>query len=131
MRGFVPVIVTTGAFALALTHQRLESLMRLLTLTAVLAASVAAPAFAEDLQFTLINNSASAIVEMYLSPHEQNTWGDNILSVPSVASGTQGAISVTDGETVCDYDIKVVLEGGASGESTQNLCELSTFTVHD
>ncbi len=105
--------------------------MRLLTLAAVLTASVAAPAFAEDLQFTLINNSSNDIIEMYLSPHEQNTWGENILSVPSVAAGAQGTISVTDGETVCDYDIKVVVTGGASGESTQNLCELSTFTVHD
>ena len=105
--------------------------MRLLTLAAVLAASAAAPAFAEDLQFTLINNSSNDITEMYLSPHEQNTWGENILSVPSVAAGTQGTISVADGETVCDYDIKVVVTSGATAESTQNLCELATFTVHD
>jgi hypothetical protein len=105
--------------------------MRLLTLAAVLAASVAAPAFAEDLEFTLINNSSHEITEMYLSPHEQNTWGENILSVPSVAPGTEGTISVTDGEQVCDYDIKVVVAAGASAEVTQNLCEMSTFTVND
>lgn len=105
--------------------------MRLLTLAAVLVASASAPAFAEDLQFTLINNSSHAITEMYLSPHEQNTWGDNILTVPSVDPGVQGNISVTDGETVCDYDIKVVTAEGGTGEVTQNLCEMATFTVHD
>ena len=105
--------------------------MRLLTLAAVLAASAAVPAFAEDLQFTLINNSSHSITEMYLSPHEQDTWGANILTVPSVDPGVQGNISVTDGETVCDYDIKVVTAEGSTGESTQNLCELSTFTVND
>ena len=76
--------------------------MRLLSIAAVLAASFSAPVFAEDLQFTLINNSSHTLTEMYLSPHEKDTWGENILSVPEVAPGVQGTISVTDGETVCD-----------------------------
>lgn len=105
--------------------------MRLLSLAAILVASAAAPAFAEDLQFTLVNASSHDITEMYLSPHDQNTWGDNILTVDAVAAGTQGEISVADGETVCDYDIKVVTAEGTSGEVTQNLCDLKTFTVHD
>lgn len=105
--------------------------MRLFSLAAVLAASFAAPALAEDLQFTLVNNSSHAITEMYLSPHQTDTWGENILTVDQVAPGTQGSISVTDGETVCDYDIKVVVAEGTSAEVTQNLCELSTFTVNN
>lgn len=105
--------------------------MRLFFLTAVLVAGVAVPVLAEDLQFTLINNSSHDITEMYLSPHEEDTWGENILTVASVAAATQGDISVTDGETVCDYDIKVVTDEGTSGEVTQNLCELATFTVND
>jgi hypothetical protein len=105
--------------------------MRLITLAAILAVSAVAPAFAEDLEFTLINNSSHDVTEMYLSPHEQNTWGENILSVPSVAAGTQGTISITDGEEVCDYDMRFVTADGASVEDTQDMCKLGTFTLND
>ena len=105
--------------------------MRLLTLAAVLAATFAAPALAEDLEFTLINNSSHDVAEMYLSPHSQDHWGENILSVPAVVAGTQGTISITDGEAVCDYDMRFVTSDGASVEVTQNMCELGTFTLND
>ena len=105
--------------------------MRLLTLAAVLAASVAAPAFAEDLQFTLINNSSHDVTEMYLSPHEKDSWGENILSVDKVGAGTQGTIGITDGETVCDYDIRFVTADGAIVEDTQDMCKLGSYTLHD
>lgn len=105
--------------------------MRPYLLAAGLVATLAAPALAEDLQFTLINDSSHAIVEMYLSPSQQDTWGENILSVPSVEPGTQGTIGVTDGETVCDYDMRFVTAEGATLEATQNMCELTSFTVTD
>ena len=105
--------------------------MRLYALAAVLVATIAGPAAAEDLQFTLINDSSHAIVEMYLSPTHQDTWGENILSVPSVDAGTQGTIDITDGETVCDYDMRFVTAEGATLEATHNMCELASFTVTD
>lgn len=105
--------------------------MRLLTIAALLTASAAVPAFAEDLQFTLINTSSHDIVEMYLTPHEKDTWGPNILSVPSIAAGTQGVIGITDGETVCDYDIRFVTADGITVDATQDMCKLATFTFKD
>lgn len=105
--------------------------MRLLSLAAILAASASGPAFAEDLQFTLINNSTHDITEMYLSPHEKDSWGENILSVDKVAAGTQGKISITDGEEVCDYDMRFVTADGAKVEDTQDMCKLGSFTLHD
>ncbi|MGV8988285.1 MAG: hypothetical protein ACOH2H_18595 [Cypionkella sp.] len=105
--------------------------MRLLPLAAVLAASFAVPVFAEDLEFTLINNSSHDITEMYLSPHEQDSWGENILNVDMVAAGTQGSISITDGEEVCDYDMRFVTADGATVEDTQDMCKLGSFTLHD
>lgn len=105
--------------------------MRLLTLAAVLVASAAMPAFAEDLQFTLINNSSHDITEVYLSPHEKDSWGENILSVDKVDAGTQGTITITDGESVCDYDMRFVTADGATVEDTQDMCKLGSFTLHD
>jgi hypothetical protein len=96
-----------------------------------LAALAATPVMAEDLEFTLINNSSLKLVEMYVSPHEQDSWGENILSVPSVDPATEGQITITDGETVCDYDLRFVMENGNDVSGTQDLCKLSTFTLND
>jgi hypothetical protein len=91
----------------------------------------AMPALAEDLEFTLINNSSHDISELYLSPHEKDSWGENILSVPAVEAGTQGTISITDGEAVCDYDMRFVTADGATVEATQDMCKLGSFTLND
>ncbi|NBZ88583.1 hypothetical protein [Stagnihabitans tardus] len=91
----------------------------------------ATPVMAEDLEFVLINNSSLKLVEMYVSPHEAEDWGENILSVASVDPGTEGTISIADGATVCDYDMRFVMENGNDVSGTQNLCELATFTLHD
>lgn len=105
--------------------------MRTYLLAAGLVASLAAPAVAQDLQFTLINDSSQAIVEMYLSPTNTDTWGENILSVASVDPGTEGTIGITDGQEVCDYDMRFVTAEGATLEATNNMCELTSFTLTD
>ena len=105
--------------------------MRYCVLAAGLVATLAVPAMAQDLQFTLVNASSHAIVEMYLSPTHQDTWGENILSVASVDPGTEGTIDITDGEEVCDYDMRFVTAEGATLEATHDMCELATFTVTD
>ena len=102
--------------------------MRRLALALVLLAS---PAVAEDLEFTLVNNSSLKLVEMYVSPHEQDSWGENILNVDAVEPGTQGTISIADGETVCDYDMRFVMDNGNDVSATQDLCKLTTFTLND
>ncbi len=128
---YVALVCGRGASPDKTTHINLESVMRLLTVAAILAVFVAAPAIAEDLQFTLINTSSHDIVEMYLTPHEKDTWGPNILSVPSIPAGTQGTIAIADGETVCDYDIRFVTGDGITVDATQDMCKLATFTFHD
>jgi len=98
---------------------------------ALLATVVATPALAEDLVFTLINESSHTIVEMYVSPVEEENWGENILTVAEVPPGGGGDVTIADGLDVCDYDIRLVsAEGGDSGV-TQNLCEMTTLTVSD
>lgn len=101
---------------------------RILLLAATLAA--ASPAMAEDLVFTLINNSSVTITEMYVSKQSADTWEENILD-GSVDAGTQAEVTIADGETTCDYDMRFVGDNDATVEVSQNLCELGTYTLTD
>lgn len=91
----------------------------------------AGPALAEDLVFTLVNNSSHAIVEMNVSSVDEENWGENILMVDAIAPGTQGEVTIADGLTVCDYDLRFVTDTGIEATKTQDLCEINTFTVND
>lgn len=100
-------------------------------LAAVIATVVATPVLAEDLIFTLVNDSSHSITEMYVSPVGEDQWGDNILTVDAVDPGISGDVTIADGLEVCDYDLRFVTAEGAEAEKTQNLCEIATFTVSD
>ncbi|KAF0137849.1 MAG: hypothetical protein FD152_159 [Xanthobacteraceae bacterium] len=98
---------------------------------AALATLVTTPAMAEDLIFTLVNDSSLAITEMYVSAVGEDQWGENILMVDAVEPGVSGDVTIADGLEVCDYDLRFVTAEGAEAEKTQNLCEVATFTVSD
>lgn len=98
---------------------------------AALATFVTTPALAQDLIFTLVNDSSLAITEMYVSPVGEDQWGENILTVDAVEPGVSGEVTIADGLDVCDYDLRFVTSEGAEAEQTQNLCEIATFTVTD
>ena len=104
--------------------------MRSTALIIAIALTTAAPAFAEDLVFTLVNNSSVNVTEMYVSKHSADTWEENILS-STVDAATEADITIADGETTCDYDMRFVADSGATIEVTQNLCELATYTLTD
>jgi hypothetical protein len=97
---------------------------------ATLATLIATPALSEDLVFTLVNDSSQAIVEMYVSPVGEDQWGENIL-YGAVDPGVSGDVTIADGLDVCDYDLRFVSAEGGEVEQSQNLCELTTFTVSD
>lgn len=90
----------------------------------------AAPVMAEDLIFTLVNDSTHTLTEMYVSPVGEAEWGENIL-LTTVEPGVSGDVTIADGLEVCDYDMRFVSVEGGEVEQTQNLCELGTFTVTD
>jgi hypothetical protein len=73
---------------------------------------VATPALAEDLVFTLVNDSSHTIVEMYVSPVGEELWGENILTVDAVEPGMSGDVTIADGLDVCDYDLRFVAPKG-------------------
>jgi hypothetical protein len=98
---------------------------------AAIATLIATPTLAEDLVFQLVNDSSHSITEMYVSPVDQDQWGENILTVDAVDPGVSGDVSIEGGTEICDYDLRFVTAEGAEAEQTQNLCEIATFTVSD
>lgn len=98
---------------------------------AAIATLIATPTLAEDLVFTLVNDSSHSITEMYVSPVGEDQWGENILMVDAVDPGVSGDVTIADGLEVCDYDLRFVTAEGAEAEQTQNLCDMGTFTVTD
>ena len=113
----------------------INTVMKLLTLASALAipavALFAQAAHAEDLQFTLKNDSSSRLVQFYVEAASVNTWGENIL-YHSIKSGESGKVLIEDGKTTCTYDIKgVFADGSHIEEENINLCELGSYTYHD
>jgi hypothetical protein len=98
---------------------------------AALATLIATPTLAEDLVFTLVNDSSYSIVEMNVSPVGEDNWGENILMVDAVEPGVSGDVTIADGMEICDYDLRFVTAEGAEATKEQNLCEIATFTVND
>ncbi|MEE2949852.1 MAG: hypothetical protein VYD57_01170 [Pseudomonadota bacterium] len=89
------------------------------------------PAFAEDLAFTVVNDTSSTVVEFYVSPVDTDDWEENMVS-SAVAPGDEVTATIADGRSVCDYDIRAVFEDGEEAESRDvNLCDLGTFTLHE
>ena len=104
--------------------------MRLTILAAALTL-VAAPVFAEDLLFELINASSANLQELYVSASQADEWGDDILGLDVLAAGEQGTVTIADGMTVCEYDMRFVMDSGVTVDGSANLCELGSFTLND
>lgn len=105
---------------------------RLLTLTAVAASLLAAPAFAEDLTFTYTNKTGSAVTHFYASPSASNEWGDDILGRDVLNPGEAGTVTIADGERTCTYDLRSEFsDGDVVQEDKVNLCELGSYTLHE
>jgi len=118
------------ARAVRMVGIRLEFHMKIKILAAVFGL-LAAPAFAEDLVFTLINDSSQPLSNLYVSLPESAEWGDDILGVDVLAVGETGTVTIAGGSALCSYDLQFVMENAATMEGTANLCETNTFTLTD
>jgi hypothetical protein len=107
--------------------------MRLNTFAATFAvvAACAAPAMAEDLVFSLINNSTANLQEFYVSAAEADTWGDDILGMDVLAAGENGDVTIADGMDTCTYDMRFVMDNGNTIEGSADLCTTNEFTITD
>jgi hypothetical protein len=122
--------------AIRAKRPEIGAFMHIKTLAAALAAALAlsafaAPALAEDLVFTLINNSTQPLANLFVSLPEAAEWGDDILGVETLGVGETGTVTLTGGKEICKFDLQFVMENEAMIEGTADLCETNTFTLTD
>jgi hypothetical protein len=92
------------------------------------------PASADDLVFTLDNQSSEAVSEFYVSTLQSNSWEEDILGEDILPSGDSAEITISNADGRCMFDIRIVYEGGSVIEEREiDLCNLDdeTYAVTD
>lgn len=99
---------------------------------ALASAFAVAPAYAEDLVFMLDNKTSGDINEFYVSAVDVDNWEEDILGQDVLSAGNFARITIADGKSVCEYDLKFVFADGEEMEERAiNLCETGSYTVSD
>jgi hypothetical protein len=91
--------------------------------------ALATTASAEDLVFTLNNNTDYTLMEFYASPTDVSNWEEDILGADVLGTGQSVQITIADGRSTCDYDLRMVFDDGDIVEDAANLCETGSYTV--
>jgi hypothetical protein len=112
---------------------RLRPVAATLAAVSLFAVLGAQSVFADQRDFTLINNTSIPLNNVYVSPADTKNWEEDILGRDTLPSGESVAISfpkAVDG--VCAYDIKVLGPLGESGFLYGvDLCSTTTVTFSD
>jgi hypothetical protein len=95
--------------------------------------ALAGSALAQDVEFTIINNSSVDLHYFYTTPSNDDSWGEDLLAEMGVLeSGYQATAMIGDGSDQCLYDFKFL---GAEGEelivTEVDICTLSSYTLVD
>lgn len=106
----------------------------MIALATAVAALWAAPAFAQEVVFTLDNQSSGAINELYVSTLDSNSWEEDILGQDVLPAGEQAEVTISNTDGRCEFDVRIVYDDGSiTDERKINLCNLdnATYTVTD
>ena len=99
---------------------------------ALLLVALPGVALAEDLVFTLTNNSSYAVKSLFTSPADVNTWEEDVFGEQYLPAGNFVEVTIGDGREQCVYDMKFVLEDDSEFiEPGVDLCELGEYTLSD
>lgn len=89
-------------------------------------------ASAEDLVFMLDNQSKTDLSEFYTSPVDVNNWEQDVLGQDVLAAGSATKVTLSDGRSVCNYDMKFVFSDDTTLEKDGvNLCDTGSYTLTD
>lgn len=99
------------------------------TLMAMVAVLAAAPALAQDIQFTIVNQSGVDITELYARAAGAGDWEENILAGATLPSGNDGTVTIA-GAGACEFDLRMVFADGDTLEDRANLCENPSYTIN-
>lgn len=97
-----------------------------------LAVSLGTPALAEDLVFTLTNGTSQVLTHFYTSPVGVDEWEEDVFGTDVLAPGESVDITIADGRTVCEYDMRFEFGGSDTLETTvdtQDLCALGAYEI--
>lgn len=110
------------------------AIKKLLAGAALASVFAVAPAYAEDLVFTLNNQSSGAVNELYVGPPESNTWGEDILGQDVLDSGQTATVTIYNADGKCAWDVRIVYDDGSvTDERNIDICTLEngTYDVTD
>jgi hypothetical protein len=108
--------------------RRLTAIVSICSLTMLLALN----AFAQGKQdFTVVNETGVEIAELYVSPHNINSWQEDVLGQDTLPSGEAVEIKFGRTEKAKLWDLKIVdSEGNSIVWTNLNLLEISKVTLH-
>lgn len=87
-------------------------------------------AFAGAQDFTLVNKTGVDIHYVYVSPHNSNDWGSDVMGKDALANGDSVHITFNAGDKAAYWDIRVEdTSGGFLEWDNFNLKEISTITL--
>ena len=90
-----------------------------------------APFFPGEQDFELVNNTGVEINALYVTPHNANEWGDDILGVDTLPAGESLEIKFSRKETAKMWDLRIEDEDGAFIEwESLNLLKISTVKLY-
>lgn len=87
--------------------------------------------FAQIQDFTLVNDTGVTIHHVYITQHNSDTWGEDIMGTDVFMDGDETDISFQSIEDVCLWDLKIDdADGNAITWYNIDLCEYYTVTLH-
>ena len=108
----------------------MKTLLSLCTGAMLLVAN-ATTAFAGDQDFTLVNKTGVEIHALYVSPADQNEWGEDILGKDTLPAGESTDIEFDAEEEAAKWDLRVQDKDGNAIEWTDlDLTEISKVTLN-
>lgn len=94
------------------------------------ALAVSAAALAGDQDFVLVNKTGLTIDELYVSPADDDEWGEDVLGKDVLADGESVEIKFSRKEADCVWDLKIVDEDDDEVVWTDiDLCKASQITL--
>lgn len=101
-------------------------------LLAAALAVVARPAVAENLSFTLDNETENMIVQFYATPADGGTRSE-LLKKRGLYGGQSRKLTIADGTDACVYKIRAVFEDDSFYDVRDQVdfCEADSYTLAD
>jgi hypothetical protein len=94
-------------------------------------AATATTAIAQDVEYTLINNSSAAVLEFYTSPVTDDMWGPDLLATTDLLPGEAGSVLIGDGSDACEYDMLFLFSDGTELTDTVDICSMASYEITD